>query len=83
MTPPIVERLRRKVLYRPNEWQLANPNGPEAADNIEELVEGLGVAINALRPSQLYPGTRDEWEAHQRDTQEWIEALLTKIGGDA
>jgi hypothetical protein len=52
----IVERLRAKELGRPNEWQLRNPDGPEAADTIEALLVALeGMIYEATHLSPCKP----------------------------
>jgi hypothetical protein len=31
----------------------------------------------------MYPGSREDWEEHQRETGDWIDALLAKHTGEA
>jgi hypothetical protein len=74
---PIVERLRRSVTdttaFCPTP-SYRNPDGPEAADTIEELVE-------ALKGSREY--VADALEAHEhsdgRELLASIDALLAKL----
>jgi hypothetical protein len=93
MTLPIVERLRRTapgyrgtlrddgtVEYAETETEsLVNPDGPEAADTIEELVEALRrsnkIARALARGHLAFP---DDVAALNAS-----DALLAKIGGAA
>jgi hypothetical protein len=85
MTLPIVERLR----FRPQVWsggrivaesaEYLNPDGPEAAKLIEELVEALRAATAQL---MLIPNSAAS-EARRVAVIDCASALLAKLGGDS
>jgi hypothetical protein len=85
MTLPIVERLR----FRPQVWsggrivaesaEYLNPDGPEAAKLIEELVEALRAATAQL---MLIPNSAAS-EARRVAVIDCASALLAKLDGDS
>jgi hypothetical protein len=85
MTLPIVERLR----FRPQVWsggrivaesaEYLNPDGPEAAKLIEELVEALLSARNEIDEQLAIGFNAESFEL----LVEELDRVLAKIGGDS
>lgn len=86
-SPELIDRVRRALRHafanhdhtNGSAWTVMADAALEASGHAE-LLEVLKVAADTLRPEHLYPGTREEWENHQRDTGEWFDELLAKHG---